>query len=98
MIIEGHLDGSVVKHLTVDFDLGHDLTVGEIEPWVELSIGSTEPAWYFLFPHPPFSAPSLLVLSLFLKNKERNFLKNYLKKLKNIWIFSKFYNSYNCFV
>ena len=48
----------LVKHLTLDFGSGHDLTVREIETRLWLCTDSTEPAWDSL------SAPPLLVLSL----------------------------------
>ena len=34
-----------VKHLTLDFGYGHDLTVGATEPGVRLCAGGAEPAW-----------------------------------------------------
>ena len=34
-----------VKHLTVDFHSGHNVTVYEFEPCVELCADSVEPAW-----------------------------------------------------
>ena len=35
-----------LKHLTLDFSSGHDLTVCEFKPHVrQLCIGSVEPAW-----------------------------------------------------
>ena len=34
-----------VKHLTLDFGSGHDLTVPEIEPCIRLCADSSEPAW-----------------------------------------------------
>ena len=37
-----------VKHLTLDFSSGHNLTVPGIEPGVELHADSAEPAWYSL--------------------------------------------------
>ena len=47
-----------VKHLTLDFGLGHDLMVHETEPHVRLCADSMEPAWDSLTPslcppHPP---------------------------------------------
>ena len=56
----GRLGGSV-KHLVLDFGLGHDLTFGEIEPRGGLCTDSAEPAW------DPLSLP--LSLS---QNKEIN--------------------------
>ena len=46
-----------VRHLTLDFSSGHDLTVREIEPLVGLHADSTEPAW-------DSPSPSLLSLPL----------------------------------
>ena len=34
-----------VKHLTLAFSSGHDLTVGEFKPYVGLYAASREPAW-----------------------------------------------------
>ena len=39
-----------VKHLTLDFGLGHDLTVREFKPRIGLCDGSTEAAWDSLSP------------------------------------------------
>ena len=47
-----------VKHLTLDFGSGHDLTVHEFEPCIGLCADSADPVWDSL------SAPSLLVHSL----------------------------------
>ena len=44
-----------VKCLTLDFGSGHDLTVGEFEPCIELSADSMELAWDSLSPF--LSAP-----------------------------------------
>ena len=45
-----------VKHLTLDFGSGHDLTVRDIEPHVGLCADLKEPAWdslsLFLCPSP----------------------------------------------
>ena len=43
---KGHLGALAVKHLTLDFGLGHDLMVVEFEPCVmsELATSSEEPA------------------------------------------------------
>ena len=46
-----------VKHLTLDFDSGHDLTVYELEPCIGLRTNRVEPAWDSL------SAPPNLSLS-----------------------------------
>ena len=37
-----------VKHLTLDFRSGHDLTVCEIEPLIGLCTDNKKPAWDFL--------------------------------------------------
>ena len=47
-----------VKHLTLDFSLGHDLRVRGFEPRVELCVNCTAPAWDSLCPS--LSAPLLL--------------------------------------
>ena len=39
-----------VKHPTLDFDSGHDLTVREIEPGIRLLVDNAEPAWNSLSP------------------------------------------------
>ena len=51
-----------VKHLTLGFSSGHDLTVCGIEPLIGLCTDSGEPAWDSLSPSLP--APPLLTLSL----------------------------------
>ena len=51
-----------VKHPTLDFDSGHDLTVCEFEPGVGLCADSAEPAWDSL--SFSTSAPPLFSLSL----------------------------------
>ena len=56
-----------VKHLILDFGLGHDLTVCEFEPRIGFSTVSTELASDPLFPPPALSAPPPCFLSL--KNK-----------------------------
>ena len=53
----------LVKHLTVDFGSGHDLTVGEFEPRVGLCTDSVEPACDSL--PPSLSDLPLRSLSLF---------------------------------
>ena len=50
------------KHLNVDFNSGHDLTVSEIEPRVRLWADSTEPACDSLSPSAPL--PHSCALSL----------------------------------
>ena len=54
-----------VKHLTLDFSLGHDLRIHGIEPHVGVCADSAEPAWDSVS-LPSLSATPLLVLSLFL--------------------------------
>ena len=39
-----------VKHPTLDFGSGHDLTFGEFEPRFGLCVDSIETAWDFLAP------------------------------------------------
>ena len=51
-----------VKHPTIDFSSGHDLTVFEIEPCIKLCADNVEPAWDSLFPS--LSVPPLLLCSL----------------------------------
>ena len=41
----GSWGARLVKHLTLDFGSGHDLTVCEMELHIELCTDSTEPAW-----------------------------------------------------
>ena len=53
-----------VKCPALDFHLGRDLTVHEIEPLVRLCADSTEPAWDSL--SPSFSAPPQLMHLCFL--------------------------------
>ena len=53
-----------VKHLTLDFGSGHDLTVHETETHIRLCADSMDPAWDSL--SPSLSLPPPLVLSLFL--------------------------------
>ena len=50
----------LVKHWTLDFGSGHDLTIGEFEPHVELCTDSVEPIW----DSPSLSAPPLLECTL----------------------------------
>ena len=35
----------LLKHLTLNFGSGHDLTIHEIKPHVKLCASSVEPAW-----------------------------------------------------
>ena len=51
-----------VKHPTLDFSSGHDLTVREIEPRVGLNADSTELAWDSV--SPSLSAPPLIMCEL----------------------------------
>ena len=67
----GRLGGSV--GWASDFGSGHDLTVHEFEPPVGLCADSSEPASDSV--SPSLSAPSLLVLSLSLKKKEKHYNK-----------------------
>ena len=39
-----------VKHLTLDFNSGHDVTIHEFEPHIGLCTDSAEPAWDSLSP------------------------------------------------
>ena len=57
----GRLSGQSVKHPTLGFSSGHDLTVVEFEPRIGLCAGGAEPAWDSLSPSP--SAPPPLSLS-----------------------------------
>ena len=50
-----------VKHLTLDFSSGHDLTVREFKPCIGLHAGRAEPAWDSLFL--PFFVPPQLTVS-----------------------------------
>ena len=54
-----------VKHLTLDFGLGHDLMVHELEPHIGLCVDRAEPAWDSL----SFSSPPLLFHSFSKINK-----------------------------
>ena len=51
-----------VKHLTLGFGSGHDLTVLKVEPCIGLQSDSVELAWDSLFPS--LSAPPQLALSV----------------------------------
>ena len=61
----GCLGGSVGR--VSNFDSGHDLTVHEFKPCIQLSTDSTEPAVDSL--SPSLSAPPLVMLSLSKINK-----------------------------
>ena len=54
----------LVKRLTLDFSLGHDLTVCGFEPHIWLCADSAEPAWDSLSLSLSLSALTLLALSL----------------------------------
>ena len=47
----------LVKHLTLNFGSGHDLTVHEMEPLIKLCADSMEPAWDSLSPSLSLSLP-----------------------------------------
>ena len=57
----------LVKHPTLDFGSGQDLTVREFEPRFHLHADGTESAWDSL--SPSLSVPPLLMLSLSLSLK-----------------------------
>ena len=63
----------VVEHLTYEFGSGHELTVYEFEPHIQLRPVSSEPAWDSLFPS--LSAPPPLVLALLSLSLKINKLK-----------------------
>ena len=71
----------LAKHLILDFDSGHDLTVHKFKPCIGLCSDSMEPAWDSL--SPTLSVPPLLVLSLSFP-KERNKL---LKKIYKFFLY-----------
>ena len=64
-----------VRRPTLDFGLGHDLTVREFKPRAGLCADNIEPAWDSL--SPSVSAPPLLTHSLSLSK-----INKMLKKLK----------------
>ena len=68
-----------VKRPTLDFGSGHDLTVPELQPLVELCADSEEAAWNSLFLSLSLSAPSLLMGALS-HNKLINIKKKWVKK------------------
>ena len=51
----------LVKHLTLGFDSGHDLTVQEWKPCIGLCANSVDPAWDSLSPSAPHTACALSV-------------------------------------
>ena len=55
-----------VKHPTLDFGSGRDLTVGEFEPHIALHTDGAEPSWSSLSPSISTSSP--LMLSVFQNN------------------------------
>ena len=59
-----------VKHLTLHFGSGHDLTVHEFKPHIRLRAGSVEPAWILSL---PLSAPPQLPLSVKLNKLKKYF-------------------------
>ena len=71
---QGHLGGSV-RHPTLDFSSGHDLTVLELEPHVGLCTVSARSLLRIL--SPSLSVPTSLMLSLSFSLKI-----NKLKKIK----------------
>ena len=63
--VRGAWVAQMVKHPTLDFSSGHDLTVCEFERRVSLCADSVEPAWDSLSPSIRPSPPALsLSLSL----------------------------------
>ena len=65
-----------VKHPTLDFDSGHDPTVGEFEPHIRLHADSMEPAW------DPLSPPSLCLCPADALSLSLSLSQNKLKKIK----------------
>ena len=57
-----------VKHPTLGFSSGHDLTVGEFEPCIGLRADNAEPAWDSLSPSLSSPAPHLLKINKLKKN------------------------------
>ena len=58
----------LVKHPTLDFGSGHDLTICGFGPLTRLCADSIESAWDYL--SPSLCAPPLLVLSLSLSQNK----------------------------
>ena len=56
-----------VKHPTLEFGSGHDLTAHEIEPHIELCTDSMNPAWDSLSPSLSASPQLMHLYSLSLK-------------------------------
>ena len=77
-----------VKHLTLGFCSGHDLTVPEFKPRMELLADSVEPAWdslslpLSLCPSPTYSYLSLRINKNKLKEKKRRRVLEVLLLLK----------------
>ena len=66
--VENHCGGAwvtqSVKHPTLDFSSGHDLTFRKVETHIRLCTDSMEPAWDSPFPSLSLPLPSSLSLSL----------------------------------
>ena len=58
-----------VKHLTLDFGSGHDLTVHELEPHIGLWVDSVGAAWDYLSLPLSLPLPCSCSVSLHLENK-----------------------------
>ena len=61
--VRGAWAAPLVKHLSLDFGLDHDLMVREIKPYVWLCTESMEPAWDSLSLSVPLSCMYVLSLS-----------------------------------
>ena len=59
-----------VKHPTLDFSSGHDLTFREIEPHIGLCTDGLEHAWDFLSRSPSPLPPLIFLLCLSLKTNK----------------------------
>ena len=70
-----------VKHPTLDFGSGHDLTVREFEPDVGICADSVEPAWDSLSPSLPLCSSPTCALSL-KYNLRKDPLSSYLSAVK----------------
>ena len=70
----GSLVAQLVKHPTLGFGSGHDLTVCEFEPCVRLCADTVEPAWDSLLPSLSGSLP--LALKLINKLKKESLLRS----------------------
>ena len=60
----------LVKHLTLDSGLGHDLSVHEFEPCIGLCTDNAEPAWDSLFTSLSALSPLALALSIYLSQNK----------------------------